>query len=39
MKRETKPNPIATFAVVAWMVFLCLLPVAGIVALVRLMVG
>lgn len=33
--KETKGNPLVTFAVAAWCVFLCLLPVAGIVAIVR----
>lgn len=39
MKRDGIRNPLAVFAVMAWTVFLCLLPVAGIVALVRWMVG
>lgn len=37
--KETRSNPLVTFAVVAWCLFLALLPIAGIVAIIRLVVG
>lgn len=39
MKRDGNPNPLVTFVVAAWAVLFCLLPVAGIVAIVRWMAG